>query len=478
MNPPAAVKLPLMPSAATALAAAPDGLAPPARVRAMTTVAIAVAMSVLDTAIANIALPAIARELHSTPAASIWVVNAYQLAVTVSLLACASLGDIIGYKRVYWTGLAVFTAASGACALSHSLPVLVAARVIQGFGGAGIMSVNTALVRFIYPRDQLGRGVGFNAFIVAISSATGPSIAAAILSVASWHWLFAVNVPLGIIALWYGARVLPATPRSGHRFDVTGAALNAAALGLMMLAVDALGRQGERWLGALGLLAAAGFGYLLVNRARAMTAPLLPVDLFRRPVFALSVGTSICSFMAQTLAYVALPFLFEDVGHRSQLTTGLLMTPWPVVIVFVAPIAGRLSDRSAPALLGAAGLGVMTLGMAALLTLPHGASFADIAWRMALCGLGFGFFQSPNNRLLLGAAPPERSGGASGMLSTARLLGQTTGSALVALSFGLAGTSGAGVAWGVRLALLVGTIASGIATAISLLRLGQMRSAR
>ncbi len=454
-----------------------DGLPLAERRRAMATIAIAVAMSVLDSAIANIALPSIAHELHVTPAASIWVVNSYQLAVTVSLLPLAALGDILGYRRVYWVGLAVFTAASAACALTQSLPVLIGARVIQGFGGAGIMSVNTALVRFIFPRDQLGRGIGFNAFIVAVSSATGPSIAAAILSVASWHWLFAVNVPLGAVALWYGARVLPATPQSGHRFDLAGAALNAATLGLLMISVDAFGRGESPGLAAAGIAAAVGFGVWLVHRARAMTAPLLPVDLFRRPVFALSVGTSICSFMAQTLVYVALPFLFEDVGHHSQIATGLLMTPWPLIVVVIAPIAGRLSDRSSPGLLGAMGLGVMTIGMALLFAMPSQAGWADIAWRMAVCGFGFGFFQSPNNRLLLGSAPPERSGGASGMLSTARLLGQTAGSAVVALTFGLSGVTGTGIAGGVRLALLVGLISSGIATAISLLRLRELRPA-
>ncbi len=463
---------------AAAVVPPPDGLPPAERWRAMTTIAIAVAMSVLDSAIANIALPTIAKELHATPAASIWVVNSYQLAVTVSLLACAALGDIIGYKRVYWTGLAVFTAASGACALSTSLPMLVAARVVQGFGGAGVMSVNTALVRFIYPRDQLGRGVGFNAFIVAVASATGPSIAAAILSVASWHWLFAVNVPLGLIALVYGARVLPATPKSGHRFDVIGAVLNAAAFGLVVIAIDELGRGASPWLGAAEFAAAGVFGLLLVQRARATPAPLLPVDLFRRPVFALSVGVSICSFMAQTIAYVALPFLFEDVDHRSQIATGLLMTPWPLIVVFVAPFAGRLSDRSAPALLGVMGLAVMTVGMVLLLTLPVHAGWADVAWRMAVCGFGFGFFQSPNNRLLIGAAPRERSGGASGMLSTARLLGQSFGSALVALAFGLSGAAGAGIAGGVRLALGVGAGAAGMALLISLLRVGRTRTAR
>ena len=448
-----------------------DGLPPKERGRAMAAIAIAVTMAVLDSAIANIALPTIAQELTAAPAASIWVVNAYQLAVTVSLLPLASLGDIIGYRRVYVAGLAVFTAASLGCALSHSLAVLVIARVIQGFGGAGIMSVNTALVRFIYPRSMLGRGVGFNAFIVAVSSATGPSVAAAILSIASWHWLFAVNVPLGIIALWLAARVLPATPRAGHRFDLAGAALNAATLGLLMVGVDQLGRAARPGWAIAELAAAALIGTVFVNRERAMTAPMLPVDLFRRPVFALSVGTSICSFTAQTLAYVSLPFLFEDVGRMSQIATGLLITPWPAIVVFVAPLAGRLSDRSSPGLLGAAGLAVMTAGMLSLALMPTHAGWADVVWRMLVCGFGFGFFQSPNNRLLLGSAPPERTGGASGMLSTARLLGQTTGSALVALTFGLAGAAGGGIAGGVRLALALGVVASGAATLISLARL-------
>ena len=455
-----------------------DGLPPPERLRAMVTLGIAVAMSVLDSAIANIALPTIAHELGATPASSIWVVNAYQLAVTVSLLPLASLGDILGYKRVYWVGLAVFTLASAACAASQTLPELVASRILQGLGGAGIMSVNTALVRFVFPRAMLGRGVGFIAFVVATSSATGPTVAAAILSVASWHWLFAVNIVPGAFALWLAARVLPPTPRSRHRFDLLGAALNALTLGLLIFGVDELGR-GERGAWAVGELAAAALlGAIFVTRERARTAPILPVDLFRRPIFALSVGTSICSYTAQASAFVSLPFLFEDAGHLSQIATGLLMTPWPAIVVVVAPIAGRLSDRSSPTLLGAMGLAVMTAGMALLLVMPAQPTWGNVAWRMAVSGFGFGFFQSPNNRLLVGAAPPERSGAASGMLSTARLLGQTTGTALVALMFGVGAASGAGVAGGVRLSLLAGTIAAAGATVISFVRVGHRRDAR
>ena len=448
-----------------------EELPPSARLRAMAAIAIAVSMAVLDSAIANIALPTIARDMGTSPAASIWVVNAYQFAVTVSLLPFAFLGDILSYKRVYMAGLLVFTVASLGCALSPNLPTLVVARVVQGFGGAGIMSVNTALIRFIFPRSQLGRGVGFNALIVAVFSALGPSIAAGILSVATWHWLFAINVPLGGVALWLAGRALPMTPRAHHRFDVLSALLNAATFALLITAVDGLGRN-RGIVEAAEFVAALAIGAVFVCRQFTLMVPLLPVDLFRRPIFALSVATSVCSFTAQTIAYVSLPFFFQDVGGQSQVDTGLLMTPWPAIVVIVAPIAGRLSDRYPAGLLGSAGLAVMTGGLVGLLLMPPAGSYFDVAWRMAVCGLGFGFFQSPNNRLLVGSAPRERSGAGSGMLATARLTGQTIGSALVALSFGLTGARAAtDIAHGTRLAIGIAVAASGVATVVSAMRL-------
>ena len=211
--------------------AIPDGIPIRAAAWAFFAIAIAMTMAVLDGAIVNIALPTIAGDLGVTPANAIWVVNAYQLAITVSLLPLASLGDSLGYRRVYVAGLAIFTAASFVCALAPSLTVLIGARVIQGLGAAGMMSVNIAIVRFIYPKALLGQGVGNMALVVATASATGPSVAAAILAVASWHWLFLVNVPLGALALFLSLRDLPKTPRSGHRIDGLSVALNAATLG-------------------------------------------------------------------------------------------------------------------------------------------------------------------------------------------------------------------------------------------------------
>jgi len=216
---------------------APDGLPPPQRGWAMFAIGLAIAMAVLDGAIAHVALPTIARDLAATPADSVWVVNAYQLVITILLLPLASAGEIVGYRRVYRIGLAVFTLASLACALSDSLLALTLARVAQGVGAAGVMSVNAALVRFIYPRRLLGRGIGVVALVVAVSAAVGPTVASAILSIASWPWLFAVNVPIGIATL-VAAQALPRTPGAPRRFDLPSAVLNALFFGLLIVAID------------------------------------------------------------------------------------------------------------------------------------------------------------------------------------------------------------------------------------------------
>lgn len=453
-----------------------DGLPPAERRRAMATVSIAICISVLATAIASIALPAIAVDLQVSPAMSIWVVNAYQLAVTVSLLPLSSLGDIYGYRRVYLWGLAVFCVGSLACGMADTLPLLVAGRVLQGFGAAGIMSVNTALVRYIYPRAQLGRGVGFTALIVATSSAAGPSLAAGILAVASWQWLFIFNVPFAVLALVLAMRVLPATPRSGHRFDLASALLNALSFGLIFIGIDGFG-HGRGILVSLAVLALGiGSAIVFVRRQLSLAAPMLPVDLFRIPLFALSVITSICSYVCQTLAYLALPFYFQYVGGQSQTDTGLLMTPWPAIVILIAPIAGRLSDRYPAGLLGGCGLAVLTVGMLLLSGVPADAHWIDVTWRMLICGFGFGFYQSPNNRALISSAPRERSGAGSGMLSTARLTGQTIGGLIVALLLALNGSGVEDVARGATQALLIGAGFAGTGMVVSFLRLRERQA--
>lgn len=443
-----------------------EGLPVPRRYLAMLTVGLGVTMAVLDGSVANIALPTIARELNATPAQSIWVVNAYQLVIVVSLLALSSLGEIIGFARIYRVGLVVFGVASLACALSDSLVTLVLARLLQGVGAACIMSVNAALVRFIYPSHMLGRGIGVIALVVAMAAASGPTIAAGILSVATWQWVFAINVPLSILSVAI-AGSLPLTQRAGHRFDWVSAIVNAVTFGSFVIGVEQLGHGLENiWWAAGCFTVSFVCGYVLVRRQLYRTAPLLPVDLLRIPIFALSIMTSISSFCAQALAFVTLPFFFQGVLGRGEVATGLLMTPWPLALVFVAPIAGRLADRYPAGLLGGIGMAVFASGLAALALLPANPSSFDIAWRMLMAGAGFGLFQSPNNRAMLSSAPPARSGGASGMLGTARLTGQTLGAALVALIFNLSGG-----AHGAHVALITATGLALTAMILSLIRL-------
>ncbi len=444
-----------------------DGVPWPKRFWAILAQALVITMSVLDASIANIALPTISADLHVMPAESIWVVNAYQLAITVSLLPLAALGDIVGYRKIYSWGVVVFTIASLGCAMSTSLEMLTLARVLQGFGASGLMSVNTALVRFIFPRAQLGRGMGINSMLVAISSAAGPSIAAGILTVAPWPFLFFINVPFGIAAFLMTAS-LPVTPHATHRFDWRAALLNAGMFGLALSAVDGIG-HGASWPMVAGeALVALLIGVVFIRSQRGQRAPLLPVDLFAIPVFALSSLTSVLSFVASTMTFVSLPFLFEANG-LSTVSVGLLITPWPLTSAIISPLAGRLADRVPAGKLGGVGLGLLTLGLLSVALAPSHASWLNMAWRMALCGAGFSMFQAPNNRLLIAATPRERSGAGSGVLSSSRLVGQTLGAALVAVVFGF--TAQQGVAVGGQLAVSIAVGMALVAMCVSLLRL-------
>jgi DHA2 family multidrug resistance protein-like MFS transporter len=409
-----------------------DGLPPARRRWAMTALMTGVSMASLDTAIANTALPELARQLHAGAAASVWIVNIYQLAMVATLLPFAALGERIGYRRVATAGLGLFTVASLLCALAWNLPLLVAARLLQGLGAAALMGVTTAMMRAIYPARQQGQGFGLNALVVAVAFAVGPTLASLILALASWPWLFAINVPIGAAAFVLARRVLPDNAPATHGFDAGAALCNAGAFGLLILLLGDAAHGAAPARLALEAVGTFACFVLLLRRQRGHAAPILPTDLLARPLFALSALTAVCTFAVQSLAFVALPFHFEQVLGRSPVETGFLLTPWPVLVGIMGPISGRLSDRYASGLLAGIGLLVLCGGVLALLWMPDAPGTIDIAWRMAVCGAGFGLFQAPNMKAIMGSAPPERAGGASGIVATARLTGQAGGAALVA----------------------------------------------
>lgn len=421
-----------------------DGLPTPRRYWAIVSIGLGITLAVLDGAIANVALPSIARDLQASSAASIWIVNAYQIAIVVALLPLASLGEIVGYRRVSQAGLAVFTLASINCVFANSIETLSLARVVQGFGAAGIMSVNGALVRYTYPQRLLGRAVGINAVIVSLAAAAGPTIASAILAVGHWRWLFALNVPIGLLAVLLAGFTLPHNRLQPRKLNWLGAALNAAAFGLLITGLQSLA-HGEAAVLGFGLTGAGlAAGILLIRRERSRTSPLIPLDLLARPMFSLSVATSIISFTAQMMAFVALPFFLQGTLGLTAVETGLLMTPWPLATMIAAPLAGHLSDRYSAGVLGAIGLSLFACGLMALSFLNADSSHFDIVWRMALCGAGFGFFQSPNNRAMLSEAPKDRAGAAGGTLGMARVVGQSLGAVVVAFLLSAAPINGVG----------------------------------
>ena len=444
-----------------------DGLPMPKRIWAVVSVGFALCMSVLDINIVNIVLPTLSHDFGTSPAVTTWIINGYQLAIVISLLSFSALGEIIGYRKVFLSGIGLFCVTSLICALSDSFWTLTVARIFQGFSASAITSVNTAQLRYIYPKSQIGRGMRINAMVVAISAAAGPSVASGILSIASWHWLFAINVPIGLVAFVLSLKFLPQNPVKveGQRFDVTSAVMNALTFGLLICVIDGFAHDIHWYILIPGFVIMLIIGWFFIKRQKMQTYPLLPVDLLRNKIFSLSLLTSVFSFIAQMLALVSIPFFFQRVLHLSEVATGLLLTPWPLATMITAPLAGRLMDRYNAGLLG--GIGLMIFGTALLLLamMPAHPSHIDIIWRMFLGGIGFGLFITPNNSTIIASAPRERSGGASGMLGMARLLGQTVGAAFVAVLFAMF------PGHGMRYALIFGDVIAVVSAVISRLRL-------
>ena len=301
--------------------------------------------------------------------------------------------------------------------------------------------------------------------MVGSSYALGPTVASSILAIAPWPWLFGINVPLGLFAIGFGLNSLPTSPARPQAYDWRVAGTTALVFAALIFGLGSAAQRDGLWPVLGPAVVVLAFGIPLFRHQARSSAPIVPLDLFRRPMFALSAFTAFCSFATQGLAFVSLPFYFESVLQRQAVETGFLMTPWAVVVALGAPWAGRMSDRHHPGLLGGIGLAVLSLGMASLALLKPGAHAADIVLRMCVCGIGFALYQSPNLKALMSSAPPERSSAASGVIAMVRLTGQTTGAALVALCLGLGGVAGA--SW----ALLLGVGFAALASLTSLARL-------
>jgi DHA2 family multidrug resistance protein-like MFS transporter len=413
-----------------------DSGLPPARRRiALFAVYCAIALSTLSITGITVALPLIADDVSVPAGDVVALVSWFQVTMLAAVLPFAALGERVGYRRVFLAGLAAIAVASLVCAQASSFESLLAGRVLQGLGAAAVSSVNPAILRLSVPASRLGAIIGTNAVVVAVCSAAGPSVAALVLSLGSWRWLFVLNLPWACLAFAMGWATPSAAGHAKGGFDFAGALLNAATFVLLGSGLGMLASHGAT--GVPVLLGGFALAMVFVLQQRRRERPLLPLDLLQLPLVRWTVAASVCAFASQVASMVALPFVLHVGMGLDLLTTGLAMMLWPVAVGVMAPAAARLEFRIPTALLCATGGFTMAAGLLVLWLLSGTTQLVPIAIAIVLCGIGFGLFQTPNNRSMITATPRERSGGAGGLQGTARLLGQMLGATSVAMVFQL-----------------------------------------
>ncbi|HHA1516517.1 TPA: MFS transporter [Enterobacter bugandensis] len=448
-----------------------EGLPGHERARVMAAVMTTTLMGVFDGTMINIALPSMARAMQVPANVAVWFANGYLLSAAMTLAIFAALAARVGFRPVFLAGLATFTFTSLGCALAKTPDMLIGMRILQGIGGAATLSIAPAILRSVFPGRLLGRILGLHALLIAASTAIAPVLGGTILDALNWQWLFAINLVPGSIALLLAWRALPRqSDVDGSPFDAPGAALSAVLLGSAIMLADSLQHitQGINpaaagW-GLLTLVSAIAF----VWRIRRARSPILPPVMFRNGRFTLAALTSLASFVSQGITFVALPFLFQSVYGFSPVVSALLFTPWPMGIVLIAPHAGRWADTLSAPLISTIGLMIFVGGLVLLATLPENPSVWNICLRSLVCGIGFGCFQSPNNREMLSNVAREYASYASGVLSIVRTFGQCLGAATVGV---LLATTGSDHDRAVHLALWIAVIASTGSVLFSLSRL-------
>ncbi|MEH6593813.1 MAG: MFS transporter [Halioglobus sp.] len=408
-----------------------NGLEKPKRYFAIFAISCGTALMVMDGALPNVALPTIAREMNIDSSSAIMIVSVYQLVLVMTLLPLSALGSRIGLRKMYQLGLCVFIGSALLCFLAPNLPLLLAARALQALGAAAALSVGSAIIRSIYPANQLGRGIGINTIIVASAAAVAPIMGGYILSVANWHWIFVATVPLGLLSLLVGQSALPDVAGHDQPISRLGALLCALTFGLLISGLLALARGYHLPTSLAVLILGALAAVVFVRRELNQALPILPVDLLANRLVTLSILGAQFAFIGSMTFILSLPFRLQENFGFSPSEVGAAIAPFPLAMMVSAPFAAMLSDRYHPGILGGIGMAIATSGMLLLALIPEGATQLDIVWRMAVCGTGYGLFLSPNAKLIISAAPIARAASAGGLISTNRLVGQALGAALV-----------------------------------------------
>ncbi|HTN53692.1 MAG TPA: MFS transporter [Anaeromyxobacter sp.] len=415
---------------------------PPAPWVVFSAVAVGTFMATLDGNIVAVALPTVGRELGVPIARLEWIVNAYLLAISASLLAQGRLGDLLGHRAVFAGGMAIFTAGSILCGAAPGYAGLVAARVFQALGASAMMAIAPAAVTAAFPPERRGRALGGMGSVVALGLTAGPPLGGLLVAHLSWRWVFYVNVPVGIAGAIWARRILPPR-RPGPRaaFDLPGAVLLAAALAAALVALDRIAHPSPpdmAWVAAAGVLAAA-----LALRERRTASPLVDGTLFRSRTLTLGLLGGLLSYGAMFSQTFLTPFFLSRALGLPPARLGLALSAVPVALSIASPLSGWLSDRFGARVLGPAGMTLLAGGLLALSTAGPLTPLPSVMARLAACGAGMGLFQAPNNSAVMGSLPRERLGSGGGLLATARNLGMAAGTAIAGSLFALRAGPGA-----------------------------------
>jgi len=443
-----------------------DGVPMPQRITAILAVSFGSALVVIDGAIPTVALPRIATDLHVDSSAVVSIITIYQLVLVMVLLPFSGLGERIGLKRMYQIGQTIFAIATLLCFFAKSLPFLLIVRVAQALGAGAALSVSSALVRSIYPSNQLGRGLALNSVVVSSGAAIAPTLGGLVLGVAPWPWVFASAVPFAIFSLLFG-RALPDPKMRPEPFDLLGAVMCAGMFGLIIGGLESAVHGDSPVVSAAIVAAGVFLAVLIVRKQRAEAAPILPIDLLRSPVIGLSVIGGFLAFIASMTLILSMSFRLQHAYGFAPSEAGAAIGVWPLTMMIVAPLSGYLSDRYPAGLLGGIGMVIAVAALLFIAFLPVQPDYWDVAWRMSLAGMGFGMYMSPNARFIIGSAPRSRMAPAGGLVSTTRLVGQTTGATAVAALLAL------GIGGGEVPAL----VAAGLAVVAGLCSVGRLRPA-
>jgi len=395
----------------------------------MAAVAMGIFLATIDGSIVNIALPTLQTDLQTTFGLVQWVVLGYLLTVTILLLSIGRWADMVGKKRIYAAGFILFTLGSLACGLSVTIWMLIAARVFQAIGASMMMALGTAIITESFPPNERGKALGISGLMVSIGIIAGPSLGGVILGKLTWHWIFFVNLPIGIIGTFMVLKFVPnIIPGIRQKFDFVGATLLLISLSSLLIGLtmgEVTGYGSIQVIALLGVFLVSLVAFLLVEKSS--PNPMIDLAIFRSGLFSINLITGFITFVGIAGTTLLMPFYLENVRGYSPQVIGLMMAVVPVTLGVAAPLSGILSDKFGTRPLTVIGLGILITGYAAISTLQVDTSIAGYMLRYVPIGLGMGMFQSPNNSAIMSSVPRERFGVASGLLSLTRTLGQVTG---------------------------------------------------